>query len=123
MNSLTVMLVINMLLSVVNLILDILLFGRKKNKSNVMISSRENIEQISEDIIDDLVDYCKSEYDIDAYATSELGDQICLACKKEDALIKVVELKFPMSPKGTAEYNSTLEYQKEEIDEWRKKNA
>lgn len=107
--------------SIANFVVNLFLIDKKKN--NATISYHENIEQISEDIINDLVDYCKSEYDVEAFPTSEIEDQICLACKKEDALIKLVELKFPMSPKGTAEYNSTLEYQKEEIDEWRKKNA
>lgn len=106
---------------VVNFIINLSLLDKKKN--NKMISSHEDIEQISEDIINDLINYCKSEYNIDAFPTSEIGDQICLAFKKEDALIKIIELKFPMSPKDTAEYNSTLEYQKEEIDEWRKENA
>lgn len=107
--------------SVANFIVNLFLLDKKKN--NKMISSHEDVEQISEDIINDLINYCKSEYNIDAFPTSEISDQICLACKKEDALIKIVELKFPMSPKDTAEYNSTLEYQKEEIDEWRKDNA
>lgn len=107
--------------SIANFVVNLFLIDKKKN--NATISYHEDIEQISEDIINDLVDYCKSEYDVEAFPTSEIEDQICLACKKEDALVKIVELKFPMAPKGTAEYNSTLEYQKEEIDEWRKKNA
>ena len=107
--------------SIANFVVNLFLIDKKKN--NAAISSHEDIEQISEDIINDLVDYCKSEHNIEAFPTSEISDQICLACKKEDAIVKIVELKFPMSPKGSAEYNSTLEYQKEEIDEWRKDNA
>lgn len=119
--ALIAILSVSTVFSIANFIVNLFLLDKKKN--NAMISYHEDIEQISEDIINDLVDYCKSEYDVEAFPTSEISDQICLACKKEDALIKIVELKFPMSPKGTAEYNSTLEYQKEEIDEWRKKNA
>lgn len=83
---------------------------------------QNDMTKISDDISNDLIEYCKEKYDIDAFTTTET-DQISLAYKKGDETKIIIQLKFPLTQKGTSEYNSTLEYQKEEIDEWRNKNC
>ena len=83
---------------------------------------QNDMTRISDDISNDLIEYCKEKYDIDAFTTTET-DQISLAYKKGDETKIIIQLKFPLTQKGTSEYNSTLEYQKEEIDEWRNKNC
>lgn len=116
--ALLVIITLNMILSIVNLILII----DRKKKGKKVIPSRNDLTSISENIIEDLTTYCKETYNLDVFPSTE-GDQISLACHKDDKTVEIIQLRFPMSPRDTPDYNSTLEYQKEEIDEWSRKNA
>lgn len=95
---------------------------KRINIENHIPPTIDNMTKISDDISNDLIKYCKEKYDIDAFTTTET-DQISLAYKKGNETKIIIQLKFPLTQKGTSEYNSTLEYQKEEIDEWRNKNC
>lgn len=125
---------VSIILSIISIIINtcfiIYMFcsiNQKFNIKHVNIESNipqnvDNMTKISEDISNDLIEYCKEKYNIDAFTTTET-DQISLAYKKGDETKIIIQLKFPLTQKGTSEYNSTLEYQKEEIDEWRNKNC
>lgn len=119
--ALIAILLFNAVLSITNLFVNLLILDKKKKGK--MLKDNQGIIDISEDIISDLTTYCKEKYDIDVFVTTQVGDQISLGYNNGNQEEKIIELRFPTSPKGTAEYNSTLEYQKEEIDEWRNKNV
>lgn len=117
--ALFIVVVLNLILSIVNLIVTI----DKKKKNKKAKIGESDLSNIAEEMTQELIQYCKEKYDIEAYSTTDGTDQISLACDKDDKVDFIIQLRFPMSPKGSPDYNSTLEYQKEEIDEWSKKNA
>lgn len=115
-----ILIILCLLLSSINVFMGALILHKKN--SGKMLRENENMMSIQDSIIEDLVLYCKEKYDMETFMSTE-SDQISLAYKKDDKTIPIINLKFPMKNRDTSEYQSTLEYQKEEIDEWRRKNA
>lgn len=115
-----ILIILCLFLSSVNIILSATILHKKN--SGKMFRTNESLMSIQDNIIEDLVLYCKEKYDMETFMSTE-SDQISLSYKKDDKTIPIINLKFPMKNRNTSEYQSTLEYQKEEIDEWRKKNA
>ena len=115
-----ILIILCLFLSSVNIILSAIILHKKN--SGKMLRTNESLMSIQDNIIEDLVLYCKEKYNMETFMSTE-NDQVSLAYKKDDKTIPIINLKFPMKNRNTSEYQSTLEYQKEEIDEWRKKNA
>lgn len=82
------------------------------------IMTNESGNLIESSVIDDLISYCK-EKGLDAFVDTS-GERMKLAYQKGDKTVQMIELSFPMTEKGTSEYLSNVEYQKEMIDDFLK---
>lgn len=112
--------VILVVITLINLILTTRLFDYKKKGK--LFKQQDNLMNIEDHIFEDLIDYCKTKHNLDTFRCFDT-DQISLACKDGDKNSIIIELKFPLRDRGTPEYQSALELMKEEIDEWRNRNA
>lgn len=82
------------------------------------IMTNESGSLIESSVIDDLISYCK-EKGLDAFVDTS-GERMKLAYQEGDKTVQMIELSFPMTEKGTSEYLSNVEYQKEMIDDFLK---
>lgn len=83
------------------------------------LMSNEDADTISQSVIDDLIAYCKEKGIEDPFIDTS-GDRMKLSYRKGDDVISILEMSFPLTGKGTSEYLSNVEYQKEQIDEFLK---
>lgn len=83
------------------------------------LMSNEDADTISRSVIDDLIAYCKEKGIEDPFIDTS-GDRMKLSYRKGDDVISILEMSFPLTGKGTSEYLSNVEYQKEQIDEFLK---
>ena len=77
--------------------------------------THQNAEEVEASIIEELIKYCNSKGIKNAYFDTS-GTTARLSYKKDGEIVPIVDLVFPITKVGTAEYNSSLEYQKELID-------
>lgn len=83
------------------------------------LMSNEDADTISQSVIDDLIAYCKEKGIEDPFIDTS-GDRMKLSYRKGDDVISILEMSFPLTGRGTSEYLSNVEYQKEQIDEFLK---
>lgn len=111
------MLYIILALSVVNVIFDIILVVKvsKGGFTNSELFTHQNAENVEASIIEELIKYCNSKGIDNAYFDTS-GTTARLSYNKDGETVPIVDLVFPITKVGTAEYISSLEYQKELID-------
>lgn len=96
--------------------LFILLKASRLNPSKFMeLFTTQNAESVETAIITDLIQYCESKGIQGVYFDTK-GTTAGLSYEKDGETIRVVDLVFPMTKVGSSEYLSSLEYQKELID-------
>lgn len=96
--------------------LFILLKASRLNPSKFMeLFTTQNAETVETAIITDLIQYCESKGIQGVYFDTK-GTTAGLSYEKDGETIRVVDLVFPMTKVGSSEYLSSLEYQKELID-------
>lgn len=83
------------------------------------LMSNEDADTISKSVIDDLIAYCKEKGIEDPFIDTS-GDRMKLSYKKGDDTFSILEVSFPLTGKGTSEYLSNAERQKEQIDDFLK---
>lgn len=79
------------------------------------ITRYEEEQGVEDDILNELMMYCH-EKGIDAFIDTTTSQNMTIACEKDEKILPILEVKFPMSKKGSREYLSALEFQKEQID-------
>lgn len=96
--------------------LFILLKASRLNPSKFMeLFTTQNAESVETAIITDLIQYCESKGIHGVYFDTK-GTTAGLSYEKDGETVRVVDLVFPMTKVGSSEYLSSLEYQKELID-------
>ena len=96
--------------------LFILLKASRLNPSKFMeLFTTQNAETVETAIITELIQYCESKGIQGVYFDTK-GTTAGLSYEKDGETIRVVDLVFPMTKVGSSEYLSSLEYQKELID-------
>lgn len=96
--------------------LFILLKASRLNPSKFMeLFTTQNAESVETAIITELIQYCESKGIQGVYFDTK-GTTAGLSYEKDGETIRVVDLVFPMTKVGSSEYLSSLEYQKELID-------
>ena len=96
--------------------LFILARASRLNPSKFMeLFSTQNAETVETAIITELIEYCKTKGIKDAYFDTK-GTTAGLSYEKDGETIHIIDLTFPMTKVGSSEYLSSLEYQKELID-------
>lgn len=77
--------------------------------------SHQNAESVEAAIIEELVKYCDSKGIKGAYFDTT-GTTAGLSYEKDGETVHIIDLAFPITKVGSSEYLSSLEYQKELID-------
>ncbi len=78
--------------------------------------SHQNAESVEGSIIEELIKYCDSKGIKNAYFDTT-GTTAGLSYQNENGdAVHILDLVFPMTKIGSSEYLSSLEYQKELID-------
>lgn len=96
--------------------LFILLKASRLNPSKFMeLFTTQNAESVETAIITELIQYCESKGIHGVYFDTK-GTTAGLSYEKDGETVRVVDLVFPMTKVGSSEYLSSLEYQKELID-------
>lgn len=96
--------------------LFILMKASRLNPSKFMeLFTTQNAESVETAIITELIQYCETKGIHGAYFDTK-GTTAGLSYEKDGETVRVVDLVFPMTKVGSSEYLSSLEYQKELID-------
>lgn len=96
--------------------LFILMKASRLNPSKFMeLFTTQNAESVETAIITELIQYCETKGIHGVYFDTK-GTTAGLSYEKDGETIRVVDLVFPMTKVGSSEYLSSLEYQKELID-------
>lgn len=75
----------------------------------------QNAEEVEVAILEELIKYCESKGLKNVYFDTK-GTTAGLSCEKDGETVHIIDLVFPITKVGSAEYLSSLEYQKELID-------
>lgn len=101
------------------LISNIFILIRASNlnpKKFMELFSSQNAESVEGSIIEELIKYCDSKGIKNAYFDTT-GTTAGLSYKDDnEQTVRIIDLIFPMTKVGSSEYLSSLEYQKELID-------
>lgn len=85
-------------------------------KKFMELFSSQNAESVEGSIIEELIKYCDSKGIKNAYFDTT-GTTAGLSYKDDnEQTVRIIDLIFPMTKVGSSEYLSSLEYQKELID-------
>lgn len=96
--------------------LFILMKASRLNPSKFMeLFTTQNAESVETAIITELIQYCETKGIHGVYFDTK-GTTAGLSYEKDGETVRVVDLVFPMTKVGSSEYLSSLEYQKELID-------
>lgn len=94
----------------------ILIKAANLNPSKFMeLFTHQNAESVEGAIIEDLIKYCETKGIHGAYFDTT-GTTAGLSYEKDGETVHIIDLAFPMTKVGSTEYLSSLEYQKELID-------
>lgn len=94
----------------------ILVKASSLNKDKIFeLFTSQNAEKVEVAILEELIKYCESKGIKGAYFDTK-GTTAGLSYEKDGETVHILDLVFPMTKVGTAEYLSSLEYQKELID-------
>lgn len=75
----------------------------------------QNAEEVEVAILEELIKYCESKGLKNVYFDTK-GTTAGLSYEKDGETVHIIDLVFPITKVGSAEYLSSLEYQKELID-------
>ena len=90
--------------------------SRLNPKKFMELFTTQNAESV-ETTITELIQYCETKGIHGAYFDTK-GTTAGLSYEKDGETIHIIDLVFPMTKVGSAEYLSSLEYQKELIDDF-----
>ena len=91
--------------------------SRLNPKKFMELFTTQNAESVETAIITELIQYCETKGIHGAYFDTK-GTTAGLSYEKDGETIHIIDLVFPMTKVGSAEYLSSLEYQKELIDDF-----